>query len=122
MAQLPTPTIQGAFTSASLVQGTTSWSSQSNLEDLNQVRVRYARISASTSSVAPSRSILAGLAERTATSWATFSSGGRTYQYRDDQITSGFDSTPPSYTDRTVPFSEGNLSDFNVWAMSRLEV
>ena len=119
MAQLPTPTIQGAFTSASLVQGTTSWASQSNLEDLNQVRVRYAR---STQSVAPSRADLSARPERTATSWATFSSGGRSYQYRDDRITSGFDNTPPSFTDRSVPFSEGNLSGFNVWAMSRLEV
>ena len=119
MAQLPTPRIEGAFTSASLVRGTVDWNSLSNLNDLAQVRVRYAR---STQSVAPSQADLIARAERTATSWASFTSGGRSYQYRDDRITSGFDNTPPSYTDREVSFSEASLSGYNVWAMARLEV
>ena len=122
MAQLPTPRVTGAFTSASRVAGTVTWNTQTNLSDLEQVRVRYVRILASTSSSPPQRTTVAGLAELTSTGWASFTSNSRTYQYRDDRITSGFDSTPPSYIDRTVSFNESGLSGYNVWAMSRLEV
>ena len=122
MAQLPTPDIQGAFTSVDNVGGTVTWDSQTNLEDLDQVRVRYARILTSTSSIPPNRTTLINLAERTLSSWDSFISNGLTYQYRDDVITSGFDNIPPSYTDRTITFFEDNLSGYNVWAVSRLEV
>ncbi len=122
MAQLPTPSLSGQFNSASAVGGTVSWSSQSNLNDLQQVRVRYARILATTSSSAPLRSTLSELAERTSSGWTSFTSFGRTYQYRDDRITSGFDSTPPSYTDRAVNFTESGVNGYNVWALARLEV
>ena len=121
MAQLPTPTVQGEFTSASLVQGTVTWGSLSNLNDLDQVRVRYARIRPNVSDSPPSRTVLAGLTERT-TSWLGFMSNGRNYFYKDAVIRSGFDNTPPSYTDRSVPFSESSLDGWNVWAMARLEV
>ena len=112
MAQLPTPSISGSFTSTSRVQGTTAWDTASNLSDLDEVRVRYARIGAGTSSAAPSRTDLMNGSART--TWGTFSSGGRTYGYKDDVITSGFAS-------RSVAFSESALSGYNVWAMSRLE-
>ena len=122
MAQLPTPNISGAFTSASGVSGSVTWATKSNLNDLDQVRVRYARIAASVSSSPPNASTVRGLSESSSSSWTNFTSSGRAYQYRDDRITSGFDTTPPSYTDRSVGFSEGSLTGYNVWAMARLEV
>ena len=122
MAQLPTPSVSGAFVSASAVSGSASWASQANLNDLDQVRVRYARIAASVSSSPPIASTVEGLAEVTSSGWANFTSGGRTYQYRDDRITSGFDTTGPTYSDRAVSFNEASLTGYNVWAMARLEV
>ena len=118
MAQLPTPTVSGAFSSASRVDGFVTWASMDNLEDLDQVRVRYAR---ATGAVAPSAADLASRAESTG-GWSSFSTGGRSYEYRDDVITSGFDNIGPSYTDREVMFNESSLTGYNVWAIARLEV
>ena len=120
MARLPTPSINDErFATASSVAGDVEWATMDNLEDLDQVRVRYARHRSTT--IAPSRTTLIGLSENTG-GWTNFSSGGRTYQYRDDAISSGFDNTPPSYTDREVSFAESSLTNYNVWAVSRLEV
>ena len=127
MAQLPTPTVSGSFSSASRVDGTVTWPTMTNLNDLDQVRVRYARHvnqhyctfrNNPWFAVGHAR---AGQSAR-ATRWGSFSSGGRSYGYRDDVITGGFDNTPSSYTDRTVSFNETGLSGYNVWAIARLEV
>ena len=111
MAQLPTPTVSGAFSSASRVDGTVTWPTMTNLNDLDQVRVRYARHA--TSTTAPSATTLGLQSERTG-GWArgTLPSG---YTYRDDVITSGL-------ADRTAPFNETSLTGYNVWAIARLEV
>ena len=122
MADLPTPSIEGEFNTLNTsVSGTVIWDSQSNLNDLDQVRVRYVRRSSSLAKVTPSRNDVISLSSNTG-GWASFSSGGNSFEYRDDVITSGFDITPPSYTDRSVNFSEGSLSGFYCWGIPRLEI
>ena len=120
MARLPTPSIGNErFTTISSVAGDVEWATMDNLNDLSQIRVRYARHRST--SIAPGRTTVLGLAENTG-GWADFSSGGRAYQYRDDTISGGFDTTPPTYTDREVSFTESGLTNYNVWAIARLEV
>lgn len=117
MAQLPTPTVSGSFASASRVDGTATWASAVNLDDLDQVRVRYLRHLSSTSP--PSASTVGSQSESTSWRRGSLPSG---WTYKDDVVRSGFDNSPPTYTDRTVSFSEASLTNYNVWAMSRLEV
>ena len=122
MADLPTPSISGSFNTANnAVSGSVTWGSQANLEDLDQVRVRYVRRTTSSVRRTPSASTVRGLAQNTG-GWSNFTSGGNTFQYRDDVVTSGFDNTPPSFTDRTVQYSESSLAGYYCWGMSRLEV
>ena len=122
MADLPTPSISGQFNVANTsVSGDVTWGSQANLEDLDQVRVRYVRQPTSGTKRAPSAFTVQARAENTG-GWSSFTDGGVTYQYRDDVITSGFDTNPSGgFTDRTVPFSEA-LTGYYCWGMARLEV
>ena len=123
MAQLPTPTISGQFNSSNTsVSGTVTWSTMDNLDDLEQIRVRYVRQPTSRTKRAPTASTVQGLAETTSAGWTSFNDGGTNYgyQYRDDRITSGFSTTSP-FSDRTVSFSEGSLTDYYCWGMARLE-
>ena len=120
MARLPTPSIDNErFSTTSTIVGDVEWATATNLNDLSQVRVRYVRHRSTT--IAASLLIVRTLAENSG-GWTNFTSSGRTYQYRDDVITSGFDNTPTTYTDREVSFAEGNLTNYNVWALARLEV
>ena len=122
MADLPTPSVSGQFNAANTsVSGTVTWDSQTNLEDLAQVRVRYVRQATSATKRTPNADAVSGRAENTG-GWATFTDGGSSYQYRDDVITGGFDNTPTSYTDRSVNFSEASLSGYYCWGIARLEV
>ena len=113
MAQLPTPTVSGLqFTSASTVECTVSWVAQTNLTDLDQIRIRWIR---STSLVSPTAATVRGLAERGA-SWGTFSSNSRSYEYYD-----AIDST--GLADRTEGASlSSGVQGYNIWAIARLEV
>ena len=117
MAQLPTPTVSGSFSSTSRVDGTVTWPTATNLNDLDQVRVRYAR-STERARTAPSATTLgsSGLGQRVQVVGVRGSTGGRSYGYRDDVLRSGL-------TDRVAePFNETGLTGYNVWAIARLEV
>ena len=127
MAQLPTPTVSGAFNAANTaVSGTVTWASASNLTDLNQVRVRYCRLATSRTKATPNRSQLMNTASNRnppSSSWRTMlnASGQSTnYSYKDDVITSGFSTISP-FSDRSVTFSEAGLSGYYCWAMARNE-
>ena len=114
MAALTTPTVASlAFATASRVDGNVTYStSAANNSDVDQLRVRWVR--STSTSTAPTASTVRGLAQRSATTWASFTAGGRSYTYKDERITGGLDGN--------VPISESSLSGYNVWAMVRLEV
>lgn len=122
MAKLPTPNISGQFNSANTsVSGNVTWANQSNLSDLDQMRVRYVRLATSQTKTVPSRTDLMNLTWNPelsdSDSWRTMRNGsGQTtnYQYRDD--------IQRSSLDRNVPHGQSGLTGFYCWGMSRLEV
>ena len=114
MAQLTTPSISSlAFVTASRVDGLATYGTgASNNNDVDQMRVRWVR--STSTSTSPAASTVRGLAERSSSSFASFTSSGRSYQYKDETIRSGLDGS--------LSISESSLSGYNVWAMVRLEV